>query len=72
MVAFALERANPDILLFMMVLAAGLLAEGQLAVRLLGYGVALLAARPPSTTVPTAIKSVNAARLIRRAIFRPP
>jgi hypothetical protein len=44
MVVFALERANPDILLFMMALTAGLLAEGRLAARLLGYGLALLAA----------------------------
>jgi hypothetical protein len=44
MVVFALERANPDIMLFMMSLAVGLLAEGRLAARLLGYGVAVLAA----------------------------
>jgi hypothetical protein len=44
MVVFALERANPDIMLFMMALTAGLLAEGRLAARLFGYGVALLAA----------------------------
>ena len=44
MVVFALERANPDILLFMMVLAAGLLAECRASVRLIGYGLALLAA----------------------------
>jgi hypothetical protein len=44
MVVFALERANPDIFLFELVLAAGLLAQGQLAARLFGYGLALLAA----------------------------
>jgi hypothetical protein len=44
MVAFALERANPDILLFMMTLMAGSLAECRLSLRLLGYSLALLAA----------------------------
>src|SRR6516162_8045511 len=44
MVVFALERANPDILLFMMVLAAGLLAECRASVRLIGYALALIAA----------------------------
>jgi hypothetical protein len=44
MVVFALERANPDILLFMMALAAGLLAECRASVRLIGYGLALIAA----------------------------
>jgi hypothetical protein len=44
MVAFAVERANPDILLFMMVLGAGLLAEGRLCARLIGYSIAVLAA----------------------------
>jgi hypothetical protein len=44
MVVFALERANPDILLFMLALMAGLLGEGRLVIRLLGYSVALLAA----------------------------
>ncbi|MBV9375839.1 MAG: hypothetical protein JO320_12430 [Alphaproteobacteria bacterium] len=45
MVVFALERANADLLLFLLVLAAGLLAESRLmAARLLGYGIALFAA----------------------------
>jgi hypothetical protein len=44
MVVYALERANADILLFMMALAASFLAEGRVAGRLLGYGVALTAA----------------------------
>jgi hypothetical protein len=44
MVVFAVERANPDIILFMMALAAGLLARGPLPVRILGYLTALLAA----------------------------
>jgi len=44
MVVFALERAHPDILLFMMTLSTGFFAEGRLVARLLGYGVALLAA----------------------------
>lgn len=44
MIAFALERANLDILLFMMALAAGLVSEGRLAFRLCGYCLALLAA----------------------------
>ncbi len=44
MVVFALERANADILLFILALAAVFLAEGRLAARLLGYCVALLAA----------------------------
>jgi hypothetical protein len=44
MVVFAVERANPDILLFMMALAAGLLARGPLPARLVAYLVALLAA----------------------------
>ena len=44
MVVFALERANPDILLFMMALAAGLLAECRASVRLIGYALALIAA----------------------------
>lgn len=43
MVAFALERANPDLFLFLMVLSAGFLAQARLAPRLFGYGVALLA-----------------------------
>jgi hypothetical protein len=44
MVVFAMERANPDVLLFMLALATGLLVEGRLAARLLGYCVALAAA----------------------------
>jgi hypothetical protein len=44
MVVFALERANPDILLFMLALMAGLLAQCRLSGRLLGYGLGLLAA----------------------------
>jgi hypothetical protein len=44
MVVFALERANADVLLFMLALSAVFLAEGRLAARLLGYCVALLAA----------------------------
>ena len=44
MVIFALERANPDVLLFIMALAAGVLAECRLFMRLLGYLVALVAA----------------------------
>jgi hypothetical protein len=38
MVVFALERANPDLLLFILVLAAGFLAESRwLGIRLIGY-----------------------------------
>jgi len=44
MVVFGLERANPDLFLFMFALSAGLLAEGRLGGRLLGYCIALLAA----------------------------
>jgi hypothetical protein len=44
MVVFALERANPDILLFMLALAAGLLGECRLPLRFLGYCLALGAA----------------------------
>jgi hypothetical protein len=44
MVVFALERANLDILMFMLVLAAGLLAECRASMRPIGYGFALLAA----------------------------
>src|SRR5215472_2407426 len=44
MVVFALERANPDILLFMMALAAGLLAERRMSLRVIGYCLALSAA----------------------------
>jgi hypothetical protein len=43
MVVFALERANPDILLFIMAVATGVLAECRLFFRLLGYFVALAA-----------------------------
>jgi hypothetical protein len=43
MVAFAVERANPDVLLLMLALAAGFLGAGRLPARLVGYGVALLA-----------------------------
>ena len=44
MVVFALERANADILLFILALVAVFLAERGSAARLLGYCVALLAA----------------------------
>jgi hypothetical protein len=44
MVIFALERANLDVLLFMMALASGVLAECRLFMRVLGYFVALVAA----------------------------
>jgi len=44
MVVYAVERANPDILLFMMALAAGLLARGPLLARVVAYLTALLAA----------------------------
>jgi hypothetical protein len=44
MVVFALERANPDVLLFLMALTTGVLAECRLFLRLLGYLLALLAA----------------------------
>ncbi len=44
MVVFALERANPDILLFVLALMAGLLAECRFPLRLLGYCFALAAA----------------------------
>jgi hypothetical protein len=44
MVVFALERANPDILLFVLALAAGLLAECRVPLRMLGYCLALVAA----------------------------
>jgi hypothetical protein len=44
MVVFALERANPDVLLFLMALTTGLLAECRLFLRILGYLLALLAA----------------------------
>jgi hypothetical protein len=44
MVVFALERANADIVLFLLALAAGCLAEGGPAARMIGYGLALLSA----------------------------
>ncbi len=44
MVVFALERANPDILLFMLAVATGLLAECGPCGRLLAYLVALVSA----------------------------
>jgi hypothetical protein len=44
MVIFALERANADILLFIMALVAGVLAERPPFMRVLGYFVALVAA----------------------------
>jgi hypothetical protein len=44
MVAFAVERANPDIIIFMMGLLACLLAGGLLPARLLAYLTALFAA----------------------------
>ena len=44
MVIFALERANIDVLLFVMALTTGVLAECRLFMRVLGYFVALVAA----------------------------
>jgi hypothetical protein len=44
MVVFALERANPDILLFLLALGLGLLSQHRLPFRLLGYFLGLLAA----------------------------
>lgn len=44
MVVFALERANADIMLFMLALATGLLAERGPMARMIGYGLALLSA----------------------------
>jgi hypothetical protein len=44
MVVFALERGNPDILLFLLALAVGLLAERGLTARMIGYGLTLVAA----------------------------
>jgi hypothetical protein len=41
-VVFAVERANPDILLFMLALVTALSAEGGLAVRMVGYAVAVV------------------------------
>jgi hypothetical protein len=43
-VVFALERANADLVLFMLALGTGLLAERGPTVRTIGYGVALLSA----------------------------
>ena len=43
-VVFALERANADIILFMLALAVGFLAERGPAARMVGYAFALLAA----------------------------
>ncbi len=42
MVVFALERANADVALFLLALAAGCLAERRPAARMIGYGLALL------------------------------
>jgi hypothetical protein len=44
MVIFALERANADVVLFLLALAAGGLAERGPAARMIGYSLALLAA----------------------------
>jgi hypothetical protein len=44
MVAFALERANPDILMFLLALATGLLTGYPLFLRLFGYVLGLAAA----------------------------
>jgi hypothetical protein len=44
MVAFALERANPDILMFLLALATGLLTQYPLLMRLFGYFLGLAAA----------------------------
>lgn len=44
MAVFAVERANVDVLLFMMALAVGLLAEGRFAARLCAYSIGLFAA----------------------------
>jgi hypothetical protein len=41
-VVFAVERANPDILLFILALVTALSAEGGLGIRLLGYAAAVL------------------------------
>ena len=42
MVVFALERANADVALFLLALAAGCLAKRGPAARMIGYGLALL------------------------------
>jgi hypothetical protein len=44
MVVFALERANADVILFLLALAAGCLAQRGPAARMIGYGLALLSA----------------------------
>ena len=44
MVVFALERANADVVLFLLALATGCLAERGPAARTIGYGLALLSA----------------------------
>jgi hypothetical protein len=43
-VVFALERANPDVMLFLLALLTGYFAKGRAFVRLLGYSVALTSA----------------------------
>jgi hypothetical protein len=44
MVVFALERANADVILFLLALAAGCLSQRGPAARTIGYGLALLSA----------------------------
>jgi hypothetical protein len=44
MVVFALERANADVILFLLALAAGCLAERGPAARMFGYGLGLFSA----------------------------
>jgi hypothetical protein len=44
MVVFALERANADVVLFLLALAVGCLAERGSAARMIGYGLALSSA----------------------------
>ena len=44
MVVFALERANADVILFLLILTTGCLAERGRAARMIGYGLALLSA----------------------------
>jgi hypothetical protein len=43
MVVFAVERGNPDLMIFLLAVAAGYLALGSPAARFLGYGAALFA-----------------------------
>jgi hypothetical protein len=43
MVVFALERANVDVLLFLMIVAAGLLSTGPIGSRILSYAILLFA-----------------------------